>query len=88
MPTGVLTFFVAAIYSIIVYVAMHPMKIIQTTPPKMPTLMKLAGVAKIPMPTKTLSMLKAVWKVPTLPWTVPSPFSCGALKFLTLVGDI
>lgn len=43
-----------------VYAAMQPMKIIPKVPPKMPTLAKLAGVARIPIPTKTLSMLKPV----------------------------
>ena len=51
---------VAAIYSIMVYIAMQPMKIMPKVPLNMPTDEKLAGVARIPIPTKTLSMLKPV----------------------------
>ena len=52
-----------------------PMRIIKTTPPTIPTFWKLAGVARIPIPTNSFSMFSTVLKVLTLPVTVPSPYS-------------
>ena len=57
---GSFTLFREAIYNFMVYIAMRPMKTMPIVPPIMPTVAKLAGVAKIPIPTNTFNMLKLV----------------------------
>ena len=56
-----------------------------STPPTIPIALKLAGVANIPMPMNTFSMLNAVYRDPTLPVMVPSPLAWGAWKSLILI---
>jgi len=79
--TGTGNFLLASIYRSIVYIAMMPSPIIPTFPPMKPTSLKTAGVARTPIPTNNFSMLKAVWKVPTLPVIVPSLYEADLAVF-------
>ena len=53
-----------------------PMTTMPTQPPTIPIFAKAAGVVSKPMPTNTLSMLKAVWNVPTLSASARSVVYC------------
>ena len=67
--TGVVHFIFTAIWSSMVYIFSKPTNASPIIPPTSPSYEKADGVARIPIPRKTLNILRPVWPTLALPTT-------------------